>query len=58
MSKIKKCKFCDGETNKSIDDFYIIGWQAIQFGNKKIVYACPDHKEDFKKYIHKELMGE
>ena len=48
----RKCKYCDEITNKSLSDFYEIGWEAVSFNGRKAVCACPKHckqlEEDMK----------
>ena len=53
---IKKCNWCENTTKASRTDFVEIGWMAIQFGNEKMMCACPEHKKDMQSCMHKNLM--
>lgn len=44
MSK-KKCAFCDNTTYKTLSNFWDIGWEAMQWGNNKVVCMCPNCKK-------------
>lgn len=38
----RKCVMCNNTTNKSLSDFYEIGWEAMSWNKRPAVCLCPD----------------
>ena len=41
----RKCEFCEKTTNKPLDEFYLINWNAYSIDREKSRCACPEHRE-------------
>lgn len=51
MSKRRKCFACEETTSKILDDFYLIGWNAISLDRTESTCACPKHSDKLMKYV-------
>jgi hypothetical protein len=52
----RKCNWCGSTTNKPLDDFYLIGWSAVEISNGPVICACEEHGDKLKEYMEKELL--
>ena len=55
MTKKRKCFKCEKTTNKTLNDFYLIGWNAVSLDNKESKCACPEHSDELMHYCMNKL---
>ena len=51
MTKKRKCFDCEETTSRTLNEFYLIGWNAVKLGKGESTCACPKHCDKLVKYV-------